>query len=103
MGEKEGEKKKEEIFAPPLKTRPFPAQVAYLPPRLPRNRENSLPLYTLTSRKNTIPYTLFPPTLLRLLIKKLQIPLLNHVASSLTYPLLLLPYPSLQQAPPSRS
>ena len=85
-------------MVPPLRANPLPAKLTYLPSGLPRKSKNSPSPCDLT--QNTIPYRLFPPTLLRPLVEKSRIPLLgqpnleNPPSSTLraslpTYPLLL--------------
>jgi hypothetical protein len=106
-------KKEREKFRPPLKANPLPAKLTHLPSSLPRKSKNGAPPYSPTRRRNTVPYNLFPPTLLRPLIEKPGIPLLNqpnlktypppppHITSLPTYPLLP-PTLSFMHPDPSR-
>lgn len=106
-GKKGKREKRRENFRPPLKANPLPAKLTHLPSSLPRKSKNGPPPYSLTQRKDTVPYNLFPPTLLRPLVERLGIPLLSqptfktppppHVASLPTHPL---PPPTLSSHTP---
>lgn len=99
-------------FRSPLKANPLPAKLTHLPSSLPRKSKNGPPPYSLTQRKDTVPYNLFPPTLLRPLVERLGIPLLSQPTfktppspprSFFTYLPPTASYPFLTYPPPGRS